>query len=118
MNYDFENPKFHNGQVTFPTKEKPLIDIFRQYVLRLKYILKPNMILSKENRDIALVKNWGHALELIMKNGQVPDRQFLRSKRDIETFFTELNESYCTAFNKTAVEKAVDILKNSGYIVE
>lgn len=118
MNYDFGHPKFHNGQVTFPEKEKSLIDIFKQYVTRLKYILKPNMILSKENRDIALVKNWGHALELIMKNGQVPNRQFLRSKRDIESFFAGLNEAYCTSFNKTAIEEAVNVLKNSGYIVK
>ena len=76
------------------------------------------MILSKENQDIALVKNWGHALELIMKNEHIPNRKFLRSQRDIEAFFTELNESCCTSFNKTAIEEAVDVLKNSGYIVE
>ncbi len=118
MNYDFSRPQFKNGQITFAEKDKPLIDIFRQYVIRLKYILKPNMILSKNNEDIALVKNWGYALELIMKNGQVPNRKFLRSQHDIEAFFKELNESCCTSFNKTAIEEAVDVLKNSGYIVE
>lgn len=107
MKFDFTNPRFVGGQLTFPEKEQVLIDIFRRAAFRLKYVLKPNMVLSKDNQDIALVKNWGYSLELVMKDGSTPIRRFLRNRQDISRFFENRE--------KSAVREALNILRKSGY---
>lgn len=110
MKFDFSNPKFVGGRLTFPEKENPLLDVFKKCAFKFNFILKPNMTLTKNNTDIAFVKNWGHAIEFIMKDGSLPNRRFLRNKQDIEQFFKN--------YEKSTVREALEILQNSGYIIK
>ena len=90
MKYDFAHPKFRNGQITFDAKEKPLIDIFREQAIRNRMMFR-DMVLYNNGEKICRIRNWGHALEVIIDMKS----KWLRSKGDIMLFFNDMkNESF------------------------
>ena len=118
MTYDFSNPQFKNGVVTFSERKPDLLHIFRQTALRKKYVLKTDMILySPEKVRIAKVQNYFDMLMVTMLSTRKYKK--LYTKKDIEQFFREINEN--TEFNRGVgmnLTEAKQYLKKQGYIVE
>lgn len=118
MTYDFSNPQFKNGVVTFGERKPDLLHIFRQTALRKKYVLKTDMILySPEKVRIAKVQNYFDMLIVTMLSTRKYKK--LYTKQDIEKFFREINEN--TEFNRGVgmnLNEAKQYLKKQGYIIE
>lgn len=107
MKYDFAHPKFKNGQITFGIKEKPLIDIFREYAIRNRMVLRADMNLYKDGKEIVHIRNFGHALELIdlARDGE---KTYLRNKGDIALFFDDLQNNDFYNENVKILDEALE----------
>ena len=118
MKYDFAHPKFRNGMVTFDEKKPDLLYEFRTAAARRKYILRPDMYLYDNNGEkMAKVENYGHMLLVTMLNDSDMGSHRLRTKRDIEEFFS-IYESVEPSSEYMTINEAVQILEDNGYVLD
>ena len=115
MKYDFAHPKFKNGMVTFAEKKPDLVYEFRLAAARHKYILRQDMYLYDNNGEkMAKVENYGNMLLVTMLNNSDMGSHRLRTKRDIEEFFS-IYESVEPSSEYMSLNEAKQILEDNGY---
>lgn len=115
MKYDFAHPKFRNGMVTFDEKKPDLLYEFRIAASRRKYVLRQDMYLYDNNGEkMAKVENYGNMLLVTMLNNSDMGSHRLRTKRDIEEFFS-IYESVEPSSEYMSLNEAKQILADNGY---